>query len=189
LIDIDGSNFRNISNNSTRDAGAKFSPNGSKIVFLSNRNNQGVFDIYTMNTDGTNQQKNYSDAGTNVSVVWSADTKEIYFSNDKEDGRNGNFEIFKVSADGKGEAIRLTNRPKFSDDNLSISPDGKKIAFQSLQKGNSEIYIMNNDGTGLLRLTRNLAEDQNPTWSTDQQKIYFTSNRNGKFEIFEINVS
>jgi TolB protein len=63
----------------------------------------------------------------------------------------------------------------------------KKIAFQSLQKGNTEIYMMNSDGSGLLRLTRNLADDVNPNWSADSQKIFFTSNRNGKFEIFELN--
>lgn len=188
LIDSDGSNMRNLSNNPALDAGAKFSPDGSQILFLSTRNEKGVFDIFLMNSDGSNQRMIYSSGilGTNNSLEWSADGASIYFSNDKENGRNGNFEIFKVATEGNKEVTRLTNRPRFSDESPSISPDGKKIAFQSLQKGNSEIYLMNADGTGLLRLTRNLADDKNPIWSADGKKIYFSSNRNGKFEIFEI---
>jgi Tol biopolymer transport system component/DNA-binding winged helix-turn-helix (wHTH) protein len=187
LIEIDGSNLRNISNNRGTDAAAKFSPDGKQIAFLSNRGEQGVLDIYLMNADGSNQKMIYSSGvlGTNSSLDWSADGASIYFSNDKESGRNGNFEIFKIATDGNKEVIRLTNRPRFGDEAPAVSPDGKRIVFQSTQKENSEIYLMKTDGTGLLRLTRNLADDKSPIWTTDGTKIYFSSNRNGKYEIFE----
>ncbi len=191
LIEIDGSNIRNISKNLSIDVGAKFSPDGRKIAFLSNRGEQGVLDIYLMNFDGGHQTLFYSSngLGTSNSLDWSADGKEIHFSNDKENGRNGNFEIFKVATDGNKEVTRLTNRPRFIDESVSISPDGKKIAFQSGQIGNSEIYIMNSNGSERLRLTRNLADDRNPIWSADGKKIYFSSNRDGKYQIFAFSIS
>ena len=47
---------------------------------------------------------------------------------------------------------------------------------------------MNADGTGLLRLTRDPAEDTQPAWSPDGKKIVFSSNRGGKFGIYELAV-
>ena len=45
------------------------------------------------------------------------------------------------------------------------SPDGWQIAFYSDRDGNSEIYVMDIDGTNQRRLTNNTAEDRSPAWS------------------------
>ncbi len=45
------------------------------------------------------------------------------------------------------------------------SPDGTKIAFNSDRDGNSEIYVMNADGSNPTRLTNNPDSDSNPSWS------------------------
>jgi Tol biopolymer transport system component len=45
---------------------------------------------------------------------------------------------------------------------------------------------MNADGSGLLRLTRNLADDVDPEFSKDGKRIVFSSNRDGKYAIYEI---
>ncbi|GAB4337175.1 MAG: S9 family peptidase [Calditrichia bacterium] len=64
-----------------------------------------------------------------------------------------------------------------------ISPDGKKIAFvvteYFLEKGesNSEIYLMNMDGSQLKQLTHNDAADYHPRWSPDGKKLLFVSTR------------
>jgi Tol biopolymer transport system component len=43
---------------------------------------------------------------------------------------------------------------------------------------------MNADGTGLRRLTDDLAEDAGPAWSPDGTKAAFASDRDGNFEIY-----
>ncbi len=67
-----------------------------------------------------------------------------------------------------------------------ISPDGKKIAFvvtkYSLEEGksNSEIYLMDTDGSGLRQLTSNDESDSHPRWSPDGKSLMFVSSRSGK---------
>lgn len=50
------------------------------------------------------------------------------------------------------------------------------IAYTSLQDGNYEIYVMNNDGTGQSRLTNNPAVDSGPAFSPDGRRIAFIRN-------------
>jgi len=74
----------------------------------------------------------------------------------------------------------------------SISSDqeifgGNKIAFASDRDGNYEVYVMNEDGSGLKRLTNNPDEDVFPCWSPDGRKIAFESRRDGNPEIYVMN--
>lgn len=62
-----------------------------------------------------------------------------------------------------------------------------KIAFVSNRIGNPEIYVMNPDGTGQMRLTNNLKNDTSPVWSPDGTKIAFMSDRDGNPEIYVMN--
>jgi len=99
--------------------------------------------------------------------------------------RDGNFEIYSMSADGN-QPSNLTNNSAW-DEYPSWSPDGKKIAFQSNRDGNSEIYIMNADGSQQTRLTDNPAYDAVPSWSPEGNKIAFSSAREGHMAIYVMN--
>ncbi len=65
-----------------------------------------------------------------------------------------------------------------------ISPDGAKIAFSVTSydltrgKSNSEIYLMDADGTNKIRLTNNPAADYHPRWHKDGKHLLFISTRN-----------
>jgi Tol biopolymer transport system component len=67
------------------------------------------------------------------------------------------------------------------------SPDGRKLAFVSRRDGNSEIYVMNADGSAQENLTRQPANDSQPSWSPDGRKIAFVSRRDGNSEIYVMN--
>ena len=58
-----------------------------------------------------------------------------------------------------------------------------KIAFTSDRDGNSEIYLMNADGSGQTRLTNNSFSDDFPTWSPDGRTIAFMKQNGGVFSI------
>ena len=61
------------------------------------------------------------------------------------------------------------------------------IAFASDRDGNWDIYAMNSDGSGLVRLTNNSADDYDPSWSPDGRRIAFHSYRDGNWEIYAMN--
>lgn len=69
-----------------------------------------------------------------------------------------------------------------------VSPAGasasEMIAFDSDRSGNYEIYVMAPDGSQVVRLTDDPAEDRNPAFSPDGKRIAFESNRSGDWEIY-----
>jgi hypothetical protein len=62
-----------------------------------------------------------------------------------------------------------------------------KIAFASDRDGNFEIYTMDADGGGQIRLTENPGEDYSPAWSPDGKRLAFVSTRDGNAEVYVMN--
>ena len=82
-----------------------------------------------------------------------------------------------TAADKQGEDVKP--------DAIPPEPLGK-IAFASDRAGNFDIYVMNPDGGGIVRLTDDPAEDTHPTWSPDGRLIAFVSTRDGNKEIYVV---
>lgn len=83
--------------------------------------------------------------------------------------------------DGRGRYLRRITSPnkraEDGDSQPALSRDGRKIVFTSWRDGNSEIYLMNSDGTHQRRLTRHSAFDESPTFSPNGRKVAFFSSR------------
>ncbi|PYS72080.1 MAG: hypothetical protein DMF69_08600, partial [Acidobacteria bacterium] len=171
-----------VSSSSTVDfTGTVSAGPGGKIVFGSVRD--GNNEIYSMNSDGSNQTRLTNDAGTDNDPTWSPDGSKIAF----ETNRTGNFEIFSMNANGSAQT-NLTNNAA-DEDSASWSPDGTKIAFVSDRDGNLEIYVMNANGSGQTRLTNVAGTDESPAWSPDGTKLAFESERDGNREIYVMNAN
>lgn len=165
---------------------ARWSPDGTKIVFVTNT-------YYTLieliNADGTDRQVLASGSGP----VWSPDGEQIGFTAYRDLILSGGAapttisQLYVMKPDG-------TNQTRIAPDAAhnyigSWSPDGTKIVFSrwTLALGNEEIFIMGVDGTDQVRLTDNVARDGSPVWSPTRDKIAFVSFRDGSPAIYTMN--
>ncbi len=164
---------------SSEDGAPSWSPDGKKIAFISHRD--GNWEIYTMNTDGSNQSRLSDNPTGDREPSWSPDGKKIAFVSN----RDGNWEIYTMNTDGSNQS-RLTDN-SVNDLGLSWSPDGNRIIFVSYRDRNWEIFTMNADGSDQSRLTDNTVVDGGPSWSPDGNRIVFFSGRDGNLEIYIMN--
>ncbi len=130
----------------------RWAPDGSAIVFMSNRG--GGQQIYRMNPDGSGivQLTNNASAGD---PFWSPDSKRISFGSDREGG--GKLNIFLMDSDG-GNVVQVTTiEPPWEAGDTSFSPDGTQLAFECDLNGHgqsdpnvyAEVRVINVDGTGM----------------------------------------
>jgi TolB protein len=144
-----------------------WSPDGSKLVFQSNRT--GDFHLYLMNPDGTGVRDVTPTLKDCRNPSFSPDGSKLVFYS----GASGNDEIFVMNADGTG-VRNLTNNPA-SDIHPHWSPDGKTIVFNSLRDDHDayDVYRMNADGSGVTRLTATREDETCVQFSQDGKRVVF----------------
>src|SRR6266545_666039 len=100
----------------------------------------------------------------------------------------GKFQLYAVERSNLAQLTKLTPDTTSASD-PAFSPDGSRIAFVSQRDGNSEIYVMNADGTGAVRITNDPQSDGRPAFTPDGQSVVFHSARTaGKQQIWVVNV-
>ena len=92
--------------------------------------------------------------------------------------------VYAVSIDG-GMPVKL---PVDRAGLASLSPDGTQIAFTSHRDGNAELYIINNDGSGVRRVTECEERDDYPAWHPSGERLLAVCERNGEHDLYLIDL-
>jgi hypothetical protein len=149
------------------------------ILFVSNRAT-GRSQLFLMQSDGSRVTRVSNSSANDSSPAWSPDRARIAFTSDRT-GTSG--DVYVMRADGSA-IVNVTGRDAVNDHSPAWSPDGTAIAFESSRSGNTDIWVMNADGSKPVNLTRSPGYDGQPTWSPDGKRIAFSSGRNGAVDIY-----
>jgi Tol biopolymer transport system component len=168
-MNADGSGRRKLVDDTTG-ADPVWSPDGSKIAF-----HRGA-DVFVMNADGSGETKLTDGQATGEQLAWSPDGSQIAFA-----GReNYVHDIYVAKVDGSG-LRQLTEPPRDYVEILWIgidwSPDGSQIAFVAVAGANvldTDIHVVNVDGSGQRKLTDIHRAIGYPSWSPDGSQIAFS---------------
>jgi Tol biopolymer transport system component len=109
---------------------------------------------------------------------------------ERRDGQSGPPDLYRLDLE-TGDAIRVFTTGSVGGMHPSARPGGSQIAFvRSDAEFNSEVFIVNRDGTGLVNITSSSAVDEMPAWAPNGQRIAFVTDREGSFrDIFVVNVN
>lgn len=186
IMGADGSDVRRLTDAPGRDIHPYWTYDGSKILFNSQRDNQYSFEVYSMNPDGSGQERITHTDEVETCAHLSPDGATMVLL---KGFANGNDDIILTNPDGSGE-VNLSNTPWANEGWPSWSPDGQRVLFSSNRSGVFAVYVVNRDGTELRRLTDTdgTMEDARAVFSPDGQKIAFTRRRGASMEIHLMHV-
>jgi len=178
IVDFDGHNLRQITNNGSINLSPAWSPDGRIIAFTTyiKRNP----DLYLFDLARSVQVRLSTHPGLNAAPAWSPDGNEMALMMRRE----GNSEIFIINRDGT-HPKRLT-KSWSSEASPTWSPDGRKIAFVSDRAGSPQIYTMDRGGRNIKRLTFSGSYNASPSWSPKGDRIAYCGRMDGRFQIFTI---
>jgi Tol biopolymer transport system component len=164
IMDVDGSNPRNLTDDPADESDPSWSPDGTRIAFVSDRG--GNKDIYAMDADGSHVvDLTNTPTVLETTPAWSPDGSTIAYGRSEGDASG---QIWLMGADGSNQHVLVSER--LGDLHPAWSPDGSQIAFFGF---GARISVVNADGTGARQLTGG-PDDVDPNWCPDGSPIAFT---------------
>ncbi|MGB0595648.1 MAG: M28 family peptidase [Rubripirellula sp.] len=161
IMNADGTNVRQLTDVPGYDGGPFFSPNGERICWRRFSEDGATAEVFTMKTDGTDVQRLTSIAAMSWAPFFHPSGDYLIFTTNKHGF--GNFELYLVRADGKGEPVRVTSTDGF--DGLPVFlPDGKQLSWTSNRTANKQSQIFMgtwNDALARQKLGLENSEDRN----------------------------
>jgi Tol biopolymer transport system component len=164
---LQGGQAIRITDDPGNDSDPNWSPDGSRIVFNSDRESDPQ--IYVMNANGTGQTQ-LTDVGANTAADWSPDGTQIIFVSDRQNVGSWRrpTDIWVMNADGS-EQHPITVHDEYNRDEPQWSPDGRQIAYLL----DLTLQIMNADGTGSKPVMPTYDQVLDLAWSPDGRRIAF----------------
>lgn len=174
--------------------GMNWSPDGRRLVFSAKASDNDALLVLDVESGALDRFK-WKELEGITGGSWSPDGQRIVFSGIW----HGQSDICVLDVATR-QLTKLTD-DIFSDQRAVFSRDGRKIAFvsdrqdvlarpaggfdmASIAYAQTDIYVMNNDGSDIVRITTDPMNDEWPEWGPDNSKLLFTSSRNGVSNLY-----
>jgi Tol biopolymer transport system component len=160
----DGSDIVQLTDNDALDLSPAWSPDGTRIAWLSEGGGQR--DVWIMNADGSNPVQITDSGAIEFALAWSPDGTQLAINASSD---TGNALLYVLTTGGE-ERLMIDAAPG----NVSWSPDGTKLAFVMYGDHPEEVAIMDM-ATGEIARPLQGWNSSRPSWSPDGSVIAFAA--------------
>jgi len=178
LMDMDGSNIRQLTNERGLALSPAWSPNGSTLLYTSYRSR--VPDLFLLDVASGRSRAITRNPAMEVGGTFAKDGSSIITAVTGDRGSS------LVAMSQEGSVIRrITEANRAIDVSPSFSPDGSQMVFCSDRAGKPQIYVMGRDG-GAARRISFVTSDYctSPVWSPKGDRIAYVCRADGGFQLF-----
>ena len=181
LINADGSNKRQLTNNNYENYYASLSPDGNRVVFVSNQTDK--LEIYEMDFAGNQVQLTYGLGEEASAPEISPDGNLIVFA----ERINSAFKIWVMNRDGSNPH-QIYSSPNGDALDPTWSPDGTRVLFASgIGDNTKQLYTIASTGTDLQIVSNEFTTRGRSDWSPLGHKIASYTGGPWQREIYMMN--
>lgn len=153
-LHVSGGRPINLTQDPGNDGLAVGSPDGKWIAFVSDR--AGSSSLYVMQPDGTRVRHLHEIV--NRPPLWSPDSEWIFFLWAEGDATS----FYRIQRDGSG--LQRIGAAAGDESFMTISPDGRWIAFLRRRDGLDNLYLLNTQNGHISQLTTQAGNTLSPSW-------------------------
>ena len=163
MFDIGRGVLSRLTSNAANEIHPLWSPDGSRILFGSNRS--GGYEVYEKSVE-SGAETLFMPA-QNAFTDWSRDGRFVLLQRRPKDSAD----IFAMELSTKRDPFPVV-QTDFEDRNGQLSPDGRWIAYESIESGRWEVYVQPFPGPGA-KVQVSVNGGAQPRWGSDGKELFF----------------